>query len=180
LSARERLDPDLLALDPEAAAPEPRPGLRASLLASVADESGLAGFGPRFAAFFDLAGARALELLRIAAGSAGAAGGWVTLPPLAGVELLHFAGGARVARHDCGLVRIAPGVRFPEHTHTGDEWSFVVSGTAEEEGSGALWAPGDVVYRPAGSAHAFRVTSREPLVFGVVLEGGIEIREQQP
>lgn len=142
------------------------------MLAAVAGEARLPGFGARFGAFFDLARERTQELLRVAAG---AAGDWEVMG-LAGVELLHFAGGARVANCDCGLVRIAPGVRFPEHVHGGDEWSFVLTGTAEEEGSGATWAPGDVVYRPAGSAHAYRVTSREPFVFGVVLHGAIEIR----
>ena len=168
------LERDLLVLDPEAQTPLPRPELRAALLASIAGESKLAGFGARFAAFFDLALERTQELLRAAAGGAA---DWESMRRVAGVELLHFPGGARVASRDCGLVRIAPGVRFPKHVHQGDEWSLVLSGSAEEEETGAVWAAGDVVYRPAGSAHAFRVTSREPFVFGVVLHAAIELSE---
>jgi putative transcriptional regulator len=90
---------------------------------------------------------------------------------------LHFEGGARVASADCGVVRIEPGVRFVEHTHEGDEWSLVLAGSAEEEGTGAAWLPGDLVHRAAGSRHAFRVTSAEPLVFAVVLEGAVRPTE---
>jgi putative transcriptional regulator len=168
------LERDLLALDPEAEAPLPRPELRAALLASIEGESKLAGFGARFAALFDLAGERTRELLRVAAG---APADWEQMGRVAGVELLHFSGGTRVASADCGLVRIAPRVRFPRHVHLGDEWSLVLSGSAEEEETGAFWAPGDVVHRAAGSAHAFRVTSREPFVFGVVLHDRIELSE---
>ena len=160
---------DILALDPETTAVEPRPALKAALLASAG--SPLAGFTARFAALFDLASERGAELLRVAAGAPST---WEVLPPVPGVELLHFAGGARVASADCGLVRMAPGVRFPQHQHVGAEWTLVLSGEAEEEGTGARWAPGDLVHRPAGTAHAFRVTSAEPLVFGVVLEDRIE------
>jgi putative transcriptional regulator len=96
--------------------------------------------------------------------------------PVASVRLLHLAGGPRVASADCGLVRIEPGARFPRHRHLGDEWSLVLAGEAEE-GTGARWAPGDLVHRPADSAHAFRVVSAEPLVFAVVLQGGLELRE---
>jgi putative transcriptional regulator len=170
----ELLEVDLLALDPDAETPQPRPELRATLLASIAGESALAGFGPRLAAFFDLAERRTQELLRAAAG---AAANWEQMRRVAGVELLHFSGGARVGSADCGLVRIAPGVRFPKHEHQGDEWSLVLSGSAEEEESGAQWRPGDIVHRPAGSVHAFRVTSREPFVFGVVLHDRIELLE---
>jgi len=177
LSRRESdlLHRDLLALDPETEAPRPRAELRSALLASVTAGTRLAGFAERFAAFFDLPRERGRDLLRVAAG---APSDWEAMQRVPGVELLHFTGGARVAAADCGLVRIAAGVRFPTHRHRGDEWSLVLSGTAQEEASGARWAPGDVVHRPAGSAHAFRVTGREPFVFGVVLQDGIEIEER--
>jgi putative transcriptional regulator len=167
---RGALEPDLLdadALAGEEVAPSER--LRSAVLGSIASASRLAGFGDRLATFFDLAPARAGELLREAAGEAA---GWETLTP--GARLFHLAGGPRVVGADCGLVRIEPGVRFPQHRHLGDEWSLILAGEAEEEGSGARWAPGDLVLRSAESVHAFRAVGSEPLVFAVVLQGGLE------
>jgi quercetin dioxygenase-like cupin family protein len=149
----------------------PSPGLRAALLGTIAAATKLGGFTERVAALFDLGRERSGELIREAAG---AAAGWQTIP-IPGVRLLHFAGGPRVAAADCGLVRIEPGASFPAHRHGGDEWSLVLAGEAEEEGTGERWAPGDLVHRAAGSVHAYRAVGREPLVFAVLLHGGIEL-----
>jgi putative transcriptional regulator len=179
VSGRERLSdlhPDLLGLEPPSAeALRPDPRLRANVLASTRAATPLAGFAERIAALFDLARERASELLREAATPSAA---WESFPVDA-VRALHFAGGPRVAAADCGLVRIEAGARFPAHRHLGDEWSFVLLGEAEEEETGARWAPGDLVHRPAGSVHAFRVTSRGPFVFAAVLHGGLELPPRQ-
>jgi hypothetical protein len=63
----------------------------------------------------------------------------------------------------------------PADSRCGDEWSLILAGEAEEEGTGARWIAGDLVHRPPGSAHAYRAVSREPLVFAVVLHGGIQL-----
>jgi quercetin dioxygenase-like cupin family protein len=177
MSAREAkaLQADLL-LNAEIAPVQPSDALRDAVLRSLAAPAALAGFTRRMAEMFDLAEARAAELLGIAQRREDRA--WlpaplqITLEP-DGTRLVHFAGGARVAHADCGLVSVEPGVRFAEHAHEGDEWSLVLAGAAEEEGSGATWLPGDLVHRAAGSRHAFRVTSDIPFVFAVVLEGPI-------
>ena len=174
MSARDdELQPDLLG---EALAAEPvRPHaeLRTKVLGSIASGSRFAGFLDRLATFFDLAQERAGELIREASGDARS---WEVMP-VAGVRLFHLSGGPRIAAADCGLVRIEPGARFPRHRHRGDEWSFVLAGEAVEEGTGARWAPGDLVHRPADSAHAFRSVGSEPLLFAVVLHGGLELDE---
>jgi quercetin dioxygenase-like cupin family protein len=149
----------------------PSPALRSRVLASVDPATPLAGFAPRLAAFFDLPSERALELLSVARGAAGAAWEAAFVP---GVRLHHLAGGPRVEAADCGLVELAPGTLFPPHLHRGDEWSFILAGSAEEEG-GERWEPGDLVHRPPGSRHAFRSVGASPLVFAVVLHGGIEL-----
>ena len=51
----------------------------------------------------------------------------------------------------------------------------MLSGSAEED-NGLIWLPGDLVVRDAESEHAFRALPDEPLLFAVVLEGGIEVR----
>jgi anti-sigma factor ChrR (cupin superfamily) len=98
--------------------------------------------------------------------------GWVAAP-VPRVELYHLQGGERVAGADCGLVRVEAGALFPRHRHRGDEWNFILAGQAEEVG-GETWSPGDLALRSAGSDHAFRAGPAEPLIFAVVLRGGIE------
>jgi putative transcriptional regulator len=172
VKTREPL-PDLLDEQGLGAEPaEPRPALRSAVLASIGAGTRLRGFTARLARLFDLASERSEALLGEASGTAGA--GWEAYP-VAGVRLFHLSGGPRVAHADCGLVRIETGVRFPKHRHQGDEWSLILAGEGEEEGSGARWAAGDLVHRPSGSRHAFRSVGREPLVFAVVLDGGIEL-----
>lgn len=151
----------------------PSAGLRDAVLASVAARTRLTGFAERLASLFDFGAERAAELLREAAGDAS---GWEAIP-LPGVKLFHFTGGARVTGADCGLVRLEPGARFPLHRHGGDEWVLVLTGEAEEEGTGARWLPGDLLYREPGSVHAYRAVGDAPFVFAVVLRDGIEIAE---
>jgi putative transcriptional regulator len=175
MSARD-VQADLLderGLGAEPAAPSA--GLRGRVLGTLAAATRLSGFTERLAALFDLGRERSGELIREAAGSAA---GWQAIP-IPGVRLLHFAGGPRVAAADCGLVRLEPGARFPAHRHGGDEWSLVLAGEAEEEGTGNRWQPGDLVHRTAGSVHAYRAVGQEPLVFAVVLEGGIELTQDR-
>lgn len=183
MSARDAkaLQADLL-LSPELASEpvQPSASLRAAVLGSLAAPGALSGLTRRMAQLFDLAEARAGELLAIAQRREDSA--WVAAPleitrKRDGTRLVHFDGGPRVTDADCGLVSVEPGVRFTEHTHEGDEWSLVLVGAAEEEGTGATWLPGDLVHRAAGSRHAFRVTSAEPFVFAVVLEGPIRPAE---
>jgi quercetin dioxygenase-like cupin family protein len=147
----------------------PSEELRARILDSLDPRTRLEGFAVRVAAFLDLGLERTREILALAAD--------VTAAPweddrVAGVRLLHFAGGPRVATADCGLVHVAPGVVYPRHLHRGDEWAFVLSGRGEED-TGRVWEPGDVIRNPAGSSHSFRAISEEPFLFVVVVHEGI-------
>jgi quercetin dioxygenase-like cupin family protein len=172
---RTGVHPDLLEADADDEAPlAPSAARRAELLATLAPATRLEGFVARLATFLDLAPARARELVRSIPEVREAT--WID-DRVAGVRLLHFAGGPRHAGSDCGLVHLAPGTRYPRHVHVGDEWSFVLSGSAEEEETGAVWSPGDLVRCPPGSAHAFRALGAEPFVFAVVLTNGIRIEE---
>ena len=175
MMAGERLPdeifPDLLATDAASDAAAPA-DLRDTLLRSVAPATRYEGFCARVARFLDLDPARTRELLRRAGEPE--AEGWreeIT----AGLRVLHFDGGPQRAQAHCGLVRVEPGVRFPHHRHRGDEWAFVLSGCAREDG-GRLWNPGDLVRNTRGSEHSFEVIGDEPFVFVVVLDDWIEVK----
>lgn len=90
--------------------------------------------------------------------------------PWAGVRLVHVEGGPRTAGADVGFVEVQPGVRFPHHRHTGDEFSLVLQGSARED-TGAVYGPGDLVVRRAGTGHSFTALDGPVLVFAVVVFG---------
>jgi putative transcriptional regulator len=140
------------------------------LLDSIGDEDPFAGFLERLSDYFDLPAHRVREIL--GALSQLDEDAWETDRP--GTRLHHFDGGPRVSEADCGLVRMEPGARYPAHRHLGAEWAFVLRGRAEEDETGAVWEPGDLVHRAADSVHAFRVLGDEPFVFAIVLHDGIE------
>jgi quercetin dioxygenase-like cupin family protein len=149
---------------------EPSAALRARVLASARPETRFAGFEARLAALLDLPpeAVRALTARIAAAGD----DPWVD-DRVPGVRLLHFAGGPRHAAAHCGIVHVAPGVRYPAHRHEGEEWCLVLAGAAEEEGTGRRLAAGDLDVQPPGSAHAYRAAGDAPFVFAVVLTGDI-------
>jgi quercetin dioxygenase-like cupin family protein len=162
--------------DPRIAAAEtppatPSEALRRRVLASIDPATRYEGFVERLALLFDLPEPRMREILREADSVAGAA--WVAAP-IPGVHLCHFRGGERVTGADCGLVHLAAGTEFPRHRHRGVEWTFVLSGSALEDG-GDVWLPGDLVVRDEENVHGYRAIGDEPYLFAVVLHGGIEV-----
>lgn len=94
--------------------------------------------------------------------------------PLPAVSLLHLRGGPAIASADAGLVRVEAGLQFPEHRHLGEERTLILEGEARES-SGRLHKPGDSLSMPAGSSHSFEVVSTKPLIYALVLYGGVEI-----
>jgi mannose-6-phosphate isomerase-like protein (cupin superfamily) len=94
--------------------------------------------------------------------------------PVEHVELLHFDGGSAVADAITGFVRIAPGEAFPEHEHMGDEAVLVLQGGFRDS-SGSVHGRGELVRMPRGSSHSFVASGAIPLVYLVVLEGGVKI-----
>lgn len=167
---RDLLELDLLALDEGAEWPPTSRNVREAILATVGSQARFAGFVQRLCRFLDLGEARVRELLTSAER--------VDQDPwhssrIAGVRMLHFKGGPNIAQAHAGLVQILPGVLYPAHGHRGDEWAFVLQGSARED-TGRLWEPGDLVHNPAGSRHSFRVLSPEPFLFFVVVHEGID------
>ncbi|RYZ06497.1 MAG: hypothetical protein EOO73_16115 [Myxococcales bacterium] len=99
---------------------------------------------------------------------------WVTTP-IAGVQLFHLKGGPRVVSADNGLVRLAPGARFPGHRHLGRERVLVLAGGYVDEPSGRTYRAGDWHEMSEGSSHAYAALPDRELLFAVSLEGGVDV-----
>ena len=74
---------------------------------------------------------------------------------------------SELQRHDLGMtgreaiqmrIALAPGVRFPDHRHPGEEIIYVLEGTFEYrvEGRPVTLAAGEVLFIPAGAVHSAR------------------------
>jgi quercetin dioxygenase-like cupin family protein len=64
------------------------------------------------------------------------------------------------------LVVVPPGATIGEHTHGGDEETYVIidgSGTMAVDGTELAVGPGDVVVNRAGGTHGLRNTGEGPL-----------------
>ncbi|MCP5245644.1 MAG: cupin domain-containing protein [Burkholderiales bacterium] len=149
----------------------PSAQLRARVLNALRQETRFSGFIERLCGFFDLPRETVetqLSLLdRVHAES------W-QMNAFPGTHLLHFDGGAQIAPNaDCGLVYVEPGNRIDAHRHLGDEWSLVLQGELRETG-GAIYFPGDCLYRRAGSVHAVESVGSDALIFAAILIEGLE------
>jgi quercetin dioxygenase-like cupin family protein len=149
----------------------PRNRVRDLLLTSLESHARFEGFVERLTAFLDLGADRVRELLDTVAKVE--QDPWQQ-SPLPGARFFDFDGGPRVAAARCGLVHLEPGLIFPRHRHLGDEWAWMLQGHTQDD-SGQIATSGDIVYKPKGSTHSFRVLDGEPLVFVIVLYGGFEI-----
>ena len=98
-----------------------------------------------------------------------------TVSQVPGTELLHLAGGPRVAGADNGLVRIQAGARFPMHRHLGLERVLVLDGGYRDEQSGRIYLPGDSQEMPAGSSHAYTALPERALLTAVSIVSGVDV-----
>jgi putative transcriptional regulator len=172
-AAEEALSLLALALPPES----PSPTARTGLLAAIVEEEQrngrrvgrLAPFADRLARFFDVSLARARALLELAADPQA----W-TAGPARGISLIHLSAGPQFAGTDAGLVRMAPGARFPRHRHIGHEYGLVLEG-GFTDADGTIVRSGEHHDLSAGTSHHFTAFP-EGCLFAVVLEG-IEFME---
>jgi quercetin dioxygenase-like cupin family protein len=145
----------------------PPPSVRDRLLASQQRGGRYGIFADRVARLFDLPIAEGEALMkRIEDPSA-----WNAFL-VEGVEMIPVVGGPKCAGAVATLVRIQPGVTFPEHAHRGDETMLVLDGGFVEPGEGGdeVWR-GDEVFRPDGSEHALRGLPGIPCVAAVLIYG---------
>ncbi len=94
--------------------------------------------------------------------------------PIPGMDFFHFEGGASVKNAITGFTRIAPGITFPEHEHVGEECVLVMQGSFRDA-DGEEHGVGDEVWLPADSSHTFEVTSKIPLLYLAIVQGGLRV-----
>ncbi len=151
----------------ELIAVKPPADLAARLLAS-AGGGRFERFAPRVAALFDVTIDRARELL----GRVEHAGAWEQ--PVPGVSLIHVDGGPACAAADCGFVRIAPGCKFPWHTHRGEEVSVILSGAMRDHDGKVLRAGDELVHQEA-TQHELAAEGDEAVIYVARAMNGIEV-----
>lgn len=145
---------------------EPNPGVKARLLASVGGGR-FDRFAARMAQLFDVTVDRARELLALVEHPAS----WEH--PVPGISLIHFKGGPACGTADCGFVRIAPGCKFPWHTHRGEEVNIILKGTVRDA-DGKLLHPGDELLQQQSTAHDLTAGDEE-VIYVARATNGIEV-----
>ena len=153
------------------AAVAPPADIKARLLASVGSGR-FESFGARMAKLLDVSIDRARELLGLIERPAS----WEN--PVPGVFLIHFEGGPACAAADCGFVRIAPGCKFPWHTHRGEEVSVILGGALRDI-DGKVYRAGDELVQHDGTEHELVALDDAEVIYVARAMNGIEVRPGQ-
>jgi quercetin dioxygenase-like cupin family protein len=164
---------EALALAAEALPPlPPSPSARARLVDALGGVDRFAPFLDDLTRLFELPAAAIRGLLARIDGQE-----WETAVlgvPLQGAELFHFAVGPNLAATGAagGVLRLRPEVVFPQHSHHGNETTFVLEGGYCVDGR--VHGPGSTIEMSAGSQHDYRSAPGRDLVL-MVLHRGITI-----
>jgi hypothetical protein len=89
---------------------------------------------------------------------------------LPGIHHVRVDGGPKVRSAETLFVRFSPGVRFPEHRHTGPERVLVLEGHYRDS-RGVVHRPGELRDWAVGSEHGFVVDAGQPCIFASVVFG---------
>lgn len=128
-----------------------------------------AGGPDRFLPFLD----RMMELFDLPESGAQAQLAFIDQPDawedmLPGIRYRDFEGGPAVGEAHGGLVRLAPGVSFPRHTHVGEERVLVLQGELEDE-HGHRYRAGDLIVSADQSSHELQVVSNNEVVYAALV-----------
>lgn len=70
-----------------------------------------------------------------------------------------------------GIVLFAPGCIYPAHAHDGIDESYVCLSGAMSENNQGVYAPGSLIFNPAGHTHRITVADREPCLLAYAWAG---------
>jgi quercetin dioxygenase-like cupin family protein len=144
--------------------------LRERLLASAVHEGRLWRFAERIAELLDIS----IERARVLLDQLDDLSVWTQTSP--GIALFWVDGGPRVQAAARGFVRIAAGVRSPEHEHLGQETMFVLQGAFRDLESGQVARPGDTLQSAPGSSHAIEALADGPDMLQLaIVQTGVRI-----
>lgn len=91
---------------------------------------------------------------------------------LPGIKKLPVRAGASRQGAQAYLVKLAAGVRFPEHQHDGLETALIMAGSYTES-TGKQYSTGDLHLMEPGTAHSFTIAKDEDCVAATLLHGGL-------
>ncbi|MEL7299004.1 MAG: dimethylsulfonioproprionate lyase family protein [Pseudomonadota bacterium] len=74
-----------------------------------------------------------------------------------------------------GVVLFAPGCIYPAHAHEGICESYVCLSGAVSQNNQAVYAPGSLIFNPAGSKHRITVSDSEPSLLAYAWTGAPEL-----
>jgi predicted ChrR family anti-sigma factor len=94
---------------------------------------------------------------------------------LPGIKKLPVRAGASRRGAQAYLVKLAAGVRFPEHHHDGLETALIMAGSYTES-TGKQYSTGDLHLMEPGTAHSFTIAKDEDCVAATLLHGGLNFR----
>jgi anti-sigma factor ChrR (cupin superfamily) len=169
---RVRLDREVLAALALRAAPVRAPStMRARLLAASMESGRLRGHAPALAQLFDLPIEKALSTLDALEAEDGWEDGLIP-----GMGTIHVSAGPKLARAGARthLVRLPPGLDWPNHRHGGEERHLVLEGAITDSRTARDYGPGQVLVSPEGSSHSFHVHAEVPCIGAIVLFGEVE------
>ena len=97
------------------------------------------------------------------------------LSGLPGIKKLPVKAGASRQGAQSYLVKLAAGVRFPEHHHDGLETVLIMAGEYTES-TGKVYATGDMHVMEPGTAHSFTIAKDEDCIAATLLHGSLNFR----
>jgi putative transcriptional regulator len=151
---------------PRMAAP---PELRVRVLAST-QKGRFATFRDKVSALTQLSPDESADLLDRIDGL----DGWEVGPGDQGIAFMHLPVSPSLGDALVGFVRVPAGAIFPRHRHMGDEVVLILQGRARDDVTGVVSRRGDVVRMGKHTEHSFTALAGPPLVYLVVLDGGVE------
>ncbi len=149
----------------------PAPSLFERISASIQPtSSGVMGFASTLAQLLTITTEHASNLLKLLQDP----DEWLPGPG-PGTHLVHIDGVPLSSQAIVGFVKIEPGHHFPEHTHEGEEHTFVLSGTLKDGDNLIHRGQHDILSK--GSEHLIGAHGDEDVIYLTIAHCGIRFGE---
>lgn len=164
MTEQDELDPMMLeALGLALSGSAPPSGLRARFMARAGGADRFSPFLDRLITLFDLPEA---ETQREIDAILDPKAEWEELVP--GCTFRDFDGGPQLGDAHAGLIRVAPGGTFPNHSHVGEERVLMLQGRVRDT-DGKEYRAGDSMVMADGSTHELSVVGDQEVIYAAVV-----------